>query len=1013
MSAKKLFAVILSVTVLLSCLIIPGMTASAADELDVWNGETAVPVDSDSDGVYEINTPEELAYIASGNGGGRSYILTTDIYLNDLAAVDWATGTPNEGFEPKEWYENIRFKGTFDGNGHTVFGIWYPVGNNLGVTDIKNVGLFPGLSDNTTVKNIKVSKSYLESRGFAGAIVGFTSDILNANILIDNCYSDNTVTVIAHQINNSGNYQFGSSGIMGGFYNCGSITISNCCTDANNLAYNLSGTSSTRNSKIVGDIWLAGSDWATQYTNLVMKNCYANGGKPCPGNNQATFTTFENVYSTVAKTTVGNWTQVSAANMTGTAAATNMAGLGSAFYITAGTPALKVFSGISANAWGGFRDSDLEGEGTTEKPYLVYTPEELAYAVNTTENKVFQLQNDIVLNDIVVKIEDGVGVIYKADGETLADKSTLIPWSSGAFPGTIDGNGYVVRGMYFEGKPATDNTSASAWEHNFAFIKRATKTTVVENLGIEDSYVVAIDGTAAGFVGYLQTASPIVRNSYLGSSVYLEGQCVGGIYGSGDMGNFGENCIENCIIAATINCHGTRWGAFYAETWSRGNNTKNMSIRNCYATMRLADGLGGWLSVQTCYGDVTATEGNIGSIHDGNTMYLGDAFMYVEGGLPVLKVFNKEVDMAWGGLGGIFFEGDGSQGNPYKISTAAQLAYMVRLGGNGKYYELTNDIVITDLDAVNWATGEVKENLGYTPVPWFSGTNAGGMSYKNINSDAGSFSGYLNGNGYKVSGLYYEPYYSGRDIETEGKWNTSAGLIPAISSGSVSNLMLTDSYVFAGRFTGAVSGYTKNATLNNIVVTDTVMVVNKNVGAENEGKAFESYSASGITGYAQGTLNMDNCGSNATLDTVGHINGLVGTQWGTTVNISNSYCVGYKPIAAAGGGGTNTLTNVYGDVTASADPAVTKLETSQITGKNALDNMPGLDSSFWYGVTGQGPLFRSYGERITDISRDGKFELASEIEALRVGLITNEQLLFADLNTDTFVDICDLVKISK
>ena len=46
---KRLLAIIISVSVVLSCCIIGGLTASAA--IDFWDGTTKTPVDTDSDGV--------------------------------------------------------------------------------------------------------------------------------------------------------------------------------------------------------------------------------------------------------------------------------------------------------------------------------------------------------------------------------------------------------------------------------------------------------------------------------------------------------------------------------------------------------------------------------------------------------------------------------------------------------------------------------------------------------------------------------------------------------------------------------------------------------------------------------------------------------------------------------------------------------------------------------------------------------------------------------------------------
>ena len=1014
---RKTLVVLLTMTLLAACLFVPNMVnAESEAEIVIWNGETVAPTDSDGDGVYEINTAEELAW-AVNNSGGKSYILTKDIYLNDLDRVDWTNGTPDEDYTPNEWFETTTFTGNFDGQGHIVYGLWYPVGNNADVDYNRAVGLFPKLGTNTTVKNLGVKSSYLETKGFAGPIAGFFTDLREANVLIDNCFSDNTVTVKTHQPKKD-NYQFGAGGVLGGFYNSGKITVSNCWSNANTSSLALNGNEDGRNNKIVGDIWLASSTWQTTYGDLVMKNCYSVGAKPCPGGDKASFTTFENVYSTEAPTTYGKWTQVSEANMKGSAALENMSGLGDAFSATLGLPVLKIFNkGVAGGTWNGSKDDQILGEGTTESPYLVYTAEQLAYAVNSTANKVFQLQNDIVLNDITVKIEDGVGVIYDANDNKIEDYSTLNTWKSGAFPGTIDGNGHVVRGIYFEGQVANPN-SETDWQNCFAFIKTATNTTVVTNLGIEDSYVRYEGGTAAGFVGYIHALSPVVRNSYLGDSVYLEGYNAAGILGAGDGSKLGNKAIANCYVLATLKATGATGpscGALYSDVWSMKSGV--FTVENFYSTSKLTNsGTCGY--ARASYGSVSKIAGYIGSIADGNNMNIGDAFNYVEGDFPVLKVFDDR-DMAWGGLGGAAFEGgDGSESNPYLISTPAQLAYMVYSGGGSKYYKLINDIVITDLDDVNWATGELKEGLGYTPVNWFGGKGGAGDTYGNLNSSTNyaRFSGNFNGNGYVISGIYYEPYYDGRDIEKDGEWSTCVGLIPSITGTTISDVMITDSYIFGGRFTGGVVGHSTNSTINNVVVANSVTVKTIPTGKVNgESKEFESYSAGGIVGYAHGTFNMDNCGSSANVVCASHRNGLIGTRWNTKITISDSYSVGVRPLAKDGStNGSDAASNVYTDATTTGAPeGVIVIATDQITGKNALDNMPGLDTEYWYGVTEQGPLPYAYGERICDISCDGKFDKASETVALRVGLITGEDLLFADINCDTVIDICDLVAFTK
>jgi hypothetical protein len=64
---KKLLAIILAVAMLTSMTVSLNMI-SAEETLDIWDGTTSEPTDK-GDGVYEISTPEQLAYVISTGGG--------------------------------------------------------------------------------------------------------------------------------------------------------------------------------------------------------------------------------------------------------------------------------------------------------------------------------------------------------------------------------------------------------------------------------------------------------------------------------------------------------------------------------------------------------------------------------------------------------------------------------------------------------------------------------------------------------------------------------------------------------------------------------------------------------------------------------------------------------------------------------------------------------------------------------------------------------------------------------
>lgn len=122
------------------------LAASAANE-SAWNGTTVEP-GKDASGVYQIGTAEELAWLAaeinnsSNNSQSYSAVLTADI---DLGYRPW---TPIGCYV--DWQNNHPYRGVFDGQGHTVSGLY--------VTALSNgyAGLFGYTSGSTTIKNLTV-----------------------------------------------------------------------------------------------------------------------------------------------------------------------------------------------------------------------------------------------------------------------------------------------------------------------------------------------------------------------------------------------------------------------------------------------------------------------------------------------------------------------------------------------------------------------------------------------------------------------------------------------------------------------------------------------------------------------------------------------------------------------------------------------------------------------------------------------------------------------------------------
>lgn len=152
---------------------------------------------------YQISSASELAYmselLANDEDSYKNpyfsayYVLTSDISLNDTANFDsWAQEAPEYSWTPIACKLD-NFKGVFDGDGHTVSGMYINTDSMLEEsTSCRNYGLFGTISG--TVKNLILDKSYIcvsgnSSTTYMGGIAGnsYESKIENctSNVVID------------------------------------------------------------------------------------------------------------------------------------------------------------------------------------------------------------------------------------------------------------------------------------------------------------------------------------------------------------------------------------------------------------------------------------------------------------------------------------------------------------------------------------------------------------------------------------------------------------------------------------------------------------------------------------------------------------------------------------------------------------------------------------------------------------------------------------------------------------
>jgi hypothetical protein len=151
-------------------LVLAPTTECVNNRARVWDGSISKPSVVE-DGWCKISCGEELAWVIN-NGGSVSidgkvikhFKLTDDIYLNNIASINWLTGgIIEDGIEEysiQNWFNSTMvtaFSGTVDGDGHTIYGLY--LNNNVAGA---SCGLFPLIDADgvTTIQNLGINYAY-------------------------------------------------------------------------------------------------------------------------------------------------------------------------------------------------------------------------------------------------------------------------------------------------------------------------------------------------------------------------------------------------------------------------------------------------------------------------------------------------------------------------------------------------------------------------------------------------------------------------------------------------------------------------------------------------------------------------------------------------------------------------------------------------------------------------------------------------------------------------------------
>ncbi len=709
------------------------------------------------------------------------------------------------------WHPKAPFKGRFDGNAVTVYGLKV-VGNS-------NASLFPQIAG-IDLRNLTVKNCYFTGDR-AAAIASYSTAV--GGMFFRNIAIHNNV-IIPTRLNSGRTY--GGVVTAVGYTNAAtnweasviemydSIVYDNIAkhsktvtqhTKEYDIQYGLFGNPSHKEGAVVENCIVLDTpaytliDGHNAFHNSTYKNVYANvfditidnidwesdGAKKI---NLTTVTTYNedgtvlhkfdkatdgvsNKFNYERTHAAGSFFKIDKTAVTGAAAKDTLANFDLSKWTIDdnGLPMPKVYSAreySAGDAWTGeVALGYSSGDGSKGSPFVINTAEELALMMLTAKSgQCFALGSDITINNDL------------SNNAKQWFTSNDVP----AFEGTLDGKGYTVSGIYYDGTQAGEYAG---------LIPVLGSNAVVKNIKIADSALTAKNGAVGAVAGAtadmcaqaIKTTAVVVEDT-----VKFDGNATKG----GIIGKIGYSAvkIEDCI---------SKSAGFYGDVTGMASIKRSISVgaypftsdKNVKVEGVYTDTEG--LTVEGV--TVVANADMIGAAAADSMPGLGfpTSWKVVDGDYPaatgVEPAANGVKGEAWtGAVATAYAGGDGSAENPYLIETAEQLARFVTKveagsKGNLKYYKLTADIYLNDVFA-NVKTGEINplwaDRVGCTE--WYTQRTSGKGA-----TDYRWFS--LDGDGHVVYGMY---------LNEIGDDYYRAGLMPYLGTGAiVKNLGISQAYL--------------------------------------------------------------------------------------------------------------------------------------------------------------------------------------------------------------------------
>lgn len=967
---------------------------------------------------YIIKTANQFAAVAGGKVGdttGVYFKVADNVKAFDLSNTD-STVDFSKDMTADEVYNALKdatvqtawaegeFGGIFDGNGVEVYGLKFDNAGGL-------VSLFAKAKGNVTVRNLTVKNCYFNGERTA---VLFSHKSSQGKTTVVNCSFHNNY-VLVHRANGA----VTAGGIIGGLsWYDDTAEITNVLAYGNvakhadyDITYGFAGrfhgsTSVTMTNCVIMDtpphtIYHGSNAWNNStYTNVYTNAIGYEWTNTDKGKDSDTTSTFKYTYNygkdgkakftcenITANATVATYERSFAAgtlvyadyaDCKGTALKSVLGDVAWT-YADGKYPTPKVYSipeYSKGDAWSGEIGFQFSGgTGESSSPYLINTAEEFALMLTTAERgQYYKLAADI-------KINGTTDADWTKNAKNWFTSNDVAP-----FVATLDGAGYTVSGLYYDGSQEGDYVG---------LIPVLDYAATVKNLKIANSSIKASKGAAGAVVGAVaDRASKAISLSSIAvaDTVVFDGRATNG----GIIGKIGYSVVRmsDCISESN--------GLF-------GELTGEAKVSRCVSVNAYPFGATDGVKAENVYTDTDGAKVDGLTVKGIDEMQgtalktaLGNAgWKYKDGELPTLTFAEVsaagKVGEVWTGAVASLsdIEGSGTESDPWLIDTAEKLAYCLAKHSNAngnidnqKYFKLTADIYLNDVNSKMW-----EEKIGCNE--WYTSHNAQWNGFKYTT---------LDGDGYFIYGLYYNH----PDVSY-----LRGGLIPQAAAGTVvKNLGMSEAYLVAdssntancvGAFFGIVRQWntedglswkldTHDGAGNKAIVTNEEFIKYEpkllNCFVDHTCN-FAAYNTGGMIGNAWGPVYIENCLFTGNLDPISdhlHYGTFIGDDgsYGTTIKNSVSLPLTSHKLWGGTNGATwrtgnyivNVCENVYYFATTIQNGGglmLTKLgNPEQRLGEAAKEAMPELnweetvdDGGIWRVMSGT-PILAIFGKHHTD-----------------------------------------------